>query len=68
QLTPIVETALRFSIRVTNKAKGAIADYDAHEKIYNAIKNGNPEGAAKACRELIKEALVLVIKSDKAQA
>jgi len=34
QLTPIVETALRFSIRLTNKAKGALADYDAHEKIY----------------------------------
>ena len=29
QLTPIVETALRFSIRLTNKTKGALADYDA---------------------------------------
>ncbi len=27
QLTPIIETALRFSIRLTNKAKGALADY-----------------------------------------
>ena len=43
QLTPIVETALRFSIRLTNKAKGALADYDAHEKIYRAIRNGNAE-------------------------
>ncbi len=65
QLTPIVETALRFSIRVTNKAKGAIADYDAHEKIYKAIKAGNADGATKACRELIREALALVIKSEK---
>jgi DNA-binding FadR family transcriptional regulator len=68
QLTPIVETALKFSIRVTNKAKGALADYDAHDKIYRAIKNGNAEGAARACRELIKEALMLVIKSDKSQS
>ena len=45
QLTPIVETALRFSIRLTNKAKGALADYDAHDKIYRAIRNGNAEAA-----------------------
>lgn len=65
QLTPIVETALKFSIRLTNKQKGALADYDAHEKIYRAIKNGNPDAAAKACRDLIREALMLVIKADK---
>ena len=45
QLTPIVETALRFSIRLTNKTKGALADYDAHEKIYRAIRNGNADAA-----------------------
>jgi DNA-binding FadR family transcriptional regulator len=67
QLTPIVETALRFSIRITNKAKGALADYDAHEKIYRAIRNGNPDSAAKACRELIREALALVIRSEKSK-
>lgn len=65
QLTPIVETALRFSIRLTNKAKGAVADYDAHEKIYEAIRSGNGEAAAKACRELIREALSLVVRSDR---
>ena len=68
QLTPIVETALRFSIRLTNKVKGTLPDYDAHEKIYRAIRNGNAEGAFRACRELIKEALMLVIKTDKARA
>jgi DNA-binding FadR family transcriptional regulator len=63
RLTPIVETALRFSIRLTNKAKGALADYDAHERIYRAIKNGNADIASRACRELIKEALVLVMRA-----
>ena len=67
QLTPIVETALRFSIRLTNKTKGALADYDAHEKIYRAIRNGNADGASRACRELITEALALVIKSAKSR-
>ncbi len=67
QLTPIIETALRFSIRVTNKAKGALADYDAHEKVYRAIRNSNPDAAARACRELITEALSLVIKSAKSR-
>jgi DNA-binding FadR family transcriptional regulator len=65
QLTPIVETALRFSIRLTNHAKGAVADYDAHEKIYKAIRSGNADAAAKACRELVREALALVVRGDK---
>ena len=68
QLTPIVETALRFSIRLTNKTKGALADYDAHAKIYRAICNGNVDGATRACRELITEALELVIKSANAKS
>jgi DNA-binding FadR family transcriptional regulator len=63
QLTPIIETALRFSIRITNKAKGAMADYDAHARIYRAIRNGNPEAASRACRDLIKEALLLVVRA-----
>jgi len=67
QLTPIIETALRFSIRLTNKTKGALADYDAHDKIYRAIRNSNPDAATRACRELITEALALVIKSAKSR-
>ena len=45
-----------------------MADYDAHERIYRAIKNGNPDAASRACRELIKEALMLVIRSDQSGA
>ena len=67
QLTPIVETALRFSIRLTNKAKGGLADYDAHAKIYKAIRSGNADAASKACRELIREALALLMRSDKSK-
>jgi DNA-binding FadR family transcriptional regulator len=67
QLAPIVETALRFSIRLTNKVKGRLPDYDAHEKIYRMIRDGNAEGASKACRELIREALALVIRGEKAK-
>jgi DNA-binding FadR family transcriptional regulator len=67
QLTPIIETALRFSIRLTNKAKGALADYDAHERVYRAIKNGNASAAERACREIIKEALMLVVRNHKAR-
>ncbi len=53
---------------MTNKAKGALADYDAHEKIYRAIKNGNPEAAARACRALIQESLALVTGQSRASA
>ncbi|HTU65735.1 MAG TPA: FadR/GntR family transcriptional regulator [Steroidobacteraceae bacterium] len=65
QLTPIVETALRFSIRLTNQAKGAVADYGAHERIYRAIRAGNADAAAKGCRDLVREALTLVMRAEK---
>ena len=68
QLTPIIETALRFSIRLTNKTKGGSADYDAHERICRAICGGNAEAASKACRDLIREALTLVVRADKSRA
>ena len=58
---------MRFSIRLTNKVKGRLPDYDAHEKIYRMIRDGNAEGASKACRELIREALALVIRGEKAK-
>jgi DNA-binding GntR family transcriptional regulator len=60
--------ALRFSIRLTNEAKGGLADYDAHAKIYKAIRSGNPESASRACRELIREALALVVRSGKSRS
>ena len=66
QLAPIVETALRFSIRVTNKAKGVHnADYGAHETIYRAISRRNPRAAEKACRAVIQEALSLIDRSNR---
>lgn len=67
QLTPIIETALRFSIRLTNNVKGALADYDAHARVYRAIKNGRSEAASRACRKLVMEALELVIRSHRAR-
>jgi DNA-binding FadR family transcriptional regulator len=68
QLTPIVEAALRFSIRLTNRAKGGSADYDAHERIYKAIRIGNADAAAKGCRELIREALTFVTRAEKSRS
>jgi DNA-binding FadR family transcriptional regulator len=65
QLTPIVETALRFSIRLTNQAKGASADYHAHEKIYRAIKAGNADAASRSCRDLVREALALIARAER---
>lgn len=63
QLTPIIETALRFSIRVTNRAKGSLPDYEAHARIHRAIRSGNSEVAARACRDIIREALLLVVRA-----
>lgn len=69
QLTPIVETALRFQIRVTNKAKGVdAADFGAHERIFRAISRRQPAAAEKACRAVIQEALDLVVNSARRSA
>ena len=68
QLTPIIETALRFSIRLTNKVKGTLARLRrATKRSIGRSATATPRRHSSACRELIKEALMLVIKTDKAQ-
>ena len=68
QLTPIIETALRFSIRLTNKVKGTLAGLRRPRKDLSRHPQRQCRRRVRSCRELIKEALVLVIKTDKADA
>lgn len=61
QLQPFSATALRASIRQTNRAKGVTtADVDTHAKVYQAILKGKPDAARKAMRGLLEEALNLI--------
>jgi DNA-binding FadR family transcriptional regulator len=61
QLTEFIGTALRVSIRYTNKVKGvAGADVQKHSDILNTIKSRNPEKARNAVTEILDEALELI--------
>ncbi|WP_076540583.1 FadR/GntR family transcriptional regulator [Shewanella sp. UCD-KL21] len=61
QLTDFIGTALRVSIRYTNKIKGvAGADVSKHAEIYNAIKMRNPVLAQAAVTMILQEALELI--------
>jgi DNA-binding FadR family transcriptional regulator len=61
QLSELIETALRFSIRLTNRYKGVkLASVADHKKVSDAIAAGKPAEAAKTMRNLIQEALDLI--------
>jgi DNA-binding FadR family transcriptional regulator len=61
QFSYFVDTALRFSIRLTNTAKGVhAADVEDHAAIYEAIARGNGREARKASEYLLDEALDLL--------
>ena len=61
QLRSFIETALRVSIRFTNKFKGvAAANYHEHDALYQAILAGNPQQAHAQSHKLLSEALTLI--------
>ena len=61
QLRELISTALRFSIRLTNRFKGVeTANVEAHEAVANAIIARRPKAAAKAMTIIIDEAMELI--------
>lgn len=65
QLRDLIRTALRFSIRLTNRYKGVrLASVADHKKVADAIVAGDAKAAAAAMRDLIQEALDLMTKAD----
>jgi DNA-binding FadR family transcriptional regulator len=68
QLTGFVATALRFSIRTTNRYKGVrLASVADHKKVADAIIGARPVAAGEAMRKLIQEALDLINKREASQ-
>lgn len=66
QCRDLVETALKFSIRLTNAQKGVhSADIEAHRAIAHAIMAGDADRAVNASRDLLNEAAMLI---DRARA
>ena len=63
QLRELIRTALRFSIRISNRRKGVrLASVVDHKKIADAILAGKPQAAANSMRVLIQEVLDLIGK------
>lgn len=61
QLRPFSATALRASIRHTNKLKGvAMASVTEHTRVYDAIRKGRAKQARSLMRGLVEEALALI--------
>jgi DNA-binding FadR family transcriptional regulator len=64
QLPEMISTALRFSIRMTNRQKGVrLASVEDHEKVCNAIMAGEAAKAESRMESLIQEALDLIRKA-----
>jgi DNA-binding FadR family transcriptional regulator len=62
QLTELTATALRFSIRTTNRYKGVqLANVADHKRVADAIVAGRPAVAAESMRKMIQEALDLIV-------
>ena len=61
QLTQFVNAALRVSIRYVNNVKGiSNTDVTFHKKVFEAIKNGEPDVAQKLITDILTEALELI--------
>jgi DNA-binding FadR family transcriptional regulator len=59
QFRDVVETALRTSIRFTNRFKGRTASLPAHHAVLAAVRARNPDGARSAMAAIIGEVMVL---------
>jgi DNA-binding FadR family transcriptional regulator len=65
QLSELIATALRFSIRMTNRYKGVrLASVADHKKVADAIIAGKVDQAGEAMRKLIQEAMDLICKRE----
>ena len=60
QFRDVVETALRTSIRFTNRFKGRTADVAAHRAVFTAIQARDPKGARAAMHAIIGEVMEFI--------
>ena len=60
QFRDVVETALRTSIRFTNRFKGHTASLPAHHAVLAAIEAGDEAGAREAMRAIIADVMALI--------
>ncbi|CAA9536222.1 MAG: Transcriptional regulator, GntR family [uncultured Sphingomonadaceae bacterium] len=66
QFQDVVATALRTSIRFTNRFKGRTADLAAHRAVLTAIEGGDAGGAKRAMGAIIGEVMGLIDDAERA--
>jgi DNA-binding FadR family transcriptional regulator len=66
QFRDVVETALRTSIRFTNRFNGRTADLDQHRAVLDAIEQRDAEGARTAMAALIDDVAILIATAEEA--
>lgn len=64
QFRNVVGTALRTSIRFTNRIKGRTANIEEHVSVYDAIVAGDADRAFSGMKQLIDEVLSLINRAD----
>jgi len=67
QLTGFIATALRISIRTTNRYKGVHANVGDHKKVSDAIIAGRATAAGDAMRKIIQEVMDLIHSREELQ-
>jgi DNA-binding FadR family transcriptional regulator len=65
QFRDVVETALRTSIRFTNRFKGRSASLPAHKAVKDAIEARDSEAAQKAMTLIISEVMLLIAEAER---
>jgi DNA-binding FadR family transcriptional regulator len=63
QFCDVVATALRTSIRFTNRIQGRTADLAAHEAVMRAIQARDPDAARTAMLQIIDDVMTLIVQS-----
>lgn len=64
QFRDVVMTALRTSIRFTNRFKGRTASLPQHHAVVTAIRERSPEGARAAMSALIEDVMALIAEAE----
>lgn len=63
QFRDVVATALRTSIRLTNRIQGRSADLDAHGAVLRAIEARDPDASRTAMLQIIEDVMDLIVRS-----
>jgi len=67
QFRDVVETALRKSIRFTNRFKGRTASLSAHDAVRLAIVSGDSAGAHAAMALIIRDVMLLIAAAERSE-